>query len=312
MGTTGSLAAIVRPAQRSEAENVLADAEAILRGVEARMSTWLADSEMGQFNEAQAGDAVHLSPESLQVLRQAQEAYGQTDATFDITCRPLVELWRRAEQRGSPPTEAELANARAASNWQTVALTKTAAVKKSATTQLDLGGIAKGYAIDCAIKRLRQAGLPGGMVDIGGDLVCFGCPPSGQCWSVDVQDPAGPGQLAKLHIQSGAVCTSGNYARYAEIAGRRYSHIIDPRNGQPTDSSLSVTVIGPTAMTADIWATALSVLGSEGLPQLPDGLEALIVEGAKRNHQITCTPGFCERLTEPLPANLAVLPTNTQ
>jgi thiamine biosynthesis lipoprotein len=165
----------------------------------------------------------------------------------------------------------------------------------------DLGGIAKGWAIDRAAEVLRRAGVSGGMVDVGGDLVCFGQPPDGQSWPVDIQDPLGPGHLASLHVSGGAVCTSGGYARFVEIGGRRYSHIIDARTGRPAEAALSVTVVAADAVTADIWATALSVLGTAGLERLPEGVEAMMMVGTEDDHRSICTAGLRALLDGRLP-----------
>ena len=307
MGTDAALVAVVPPRQRVPAEQRLREAEAVLRVVEARMSTWIADTEIARLNAAAAGQFVALSPESVAVLRAAWDAHTRTDGAFDVTCRPLVELWRRAAERGTVPGQAELAAARDASGWPQLELTDRGAVKRRATVKVDLGGIAKGYTIDRAAAGLRAAGVEGSMVDVGGDLVCFGRPASGERWSVEVKDPFGPGKLATLRISEGAVCTSGDYARFVEIAGKRYSHIIDPRSGRPVDSAASVTVFAPTAMTADVWATALSVLGPEGLDRLPHGVEAMIVVGTKSEHRVVCTPGFREMIEPPWPERIEIV-----
>lgn len=301
MGTDCTLAAVVPPARRPRAEAALQQAEAALRSVEALMSSWLDDSEIGRLNAADRGVHVPLSPETLEVLRIARRANLRTEGAFDVTCRPLVELWRAAGKRGVLPSPAELSGARTASSWELIELPDRGATKHSASARVDLGGIAKGWAIDRAVEVLRRAGLSGGMVDVGGDLVCFGQPPQGDRWPVDVKDPAGPGTMAKLRLSGGAVCTSGGYARFSEIAGRRYSHIIDPRTGQPADAALSVTVVAPDAVTADVWATALSVLGTDGLKKLPEGVEAMMMAGSEANHRIVCTAGLQELLEEPLP-----------
>jgi len=137
------------------------------------------------------------------------------------------------------------------------------------------------------------------MVDVGGDLVCFGKPPAGEVWIVEVRDPSARGNLAKLRLPGGgAVCTSGNYARYVEIAGRRYSHIIDPRTGLPADSVLSATVVARSAVVADVWATALSVLGSAGLKLLPEGAEAIIIVAERDGRRIHFSDGFEKLLKE--------------
>ncbi len=297
MGTDCTLVAVVPFRRQADAEALLAEAETTLRAAEARMSTWLADSELGRLNAAAAGKEVPLSPQTLEVLRAAREAHLQTGGAFDVTCRPLIELWRHTACEQAVAHIClkpwELAQARARSNWQLIRLTGTGAVKRTPAVRLDLGGIAKGYAIDRAAEVLRAAGVIGGMVDVGGDLLCFGRPLAGETWPVDVKNPSAPGRLVQLRLREGAVCTSGNYARFTEIAGKRYSHIIDPRTGWPAETALSVTVVAPTAMTADIWATALSVLGPEGFERLPEGVEALMVFGNEHDRQIRCTTGMC-------------------
>ncbi len=293
MGTDCSIAATVEPGRRASAEQFLRRAEAALRNAEALLSTWLDDSELGRLNAAAADEHVPLSAESLHVLRLAQNTFAQTDGAFDVTCRPVIELWRTAPKRGALPTRAELDRARTESNWDLIRLTDSGAVKLADTVCVDLGGIAKGYAIDRAADVLRRAELAGGLVEVGGDIVCFGRPPSGESWEVDIKDPCGGGRLAGVHLpDGGAVCTSGNYARFTDIAGRRYSHIIDPRTGQPADAVLSVTVVAADAVTADVWATALSVLGPAGFDLLPNGVEAMIVTGTQDDPKIHCTPGF--------------------
>lgn len=306
MGTACTMVGVVPHRRRVAAPHVFREAEAKIRAIEGRMSSWLNDSEVGRLNAAAADLAIPLSPETRGLLRIARQAGVQTDGAFDVTCRPLIESWRRAAKVGALPGQSELGEARAASNWELVELTETGAVKRRATARLDLGGIAKGYAVDRALEVLRSRGFDGGLVDLGGDLACFGTQPSGKPWSIDVQNPFGPGQLATLRLSGGAVCTSGNYARYVNIAGKRYSHIIDPRTGRPADAAPSVTVLASTATVADVWATALSILGTDGFRRLPDGVEAMMVLGTEDDYRLVCTVGFRGRLEDP-PARLQVL-----
>jgi thiamine biosynthesis lipoprotein len=207
------------------------------------------------------------------------------------------------------PSESERNAARGASNWKMIELRDTGAVKRAAGASFDLGGIAKGYAIDRAIEALEQAGVTRAMVDVGGDVACFGGKAGGRDWSVDVKNPFGPGILARLHLPAGAVATSGNYARYETIAGKRYSHIIDPRTGWPAEGAESATVVASTAMAADVWATALSVLGPAGFPHLPGDIEAMIVVGSADEYQILATAGFRDLLREPRPHALTIYET---
>jgi len=295
MGTTCDLIAVVGPGGRAQTARALERAEAALRGVEAAMSAWLEDSEIARLNQAPEGREIPLSRETLDVLRLSREAYEFTGGAFDITCRPLIELWREAGRRGALPSPAEIEAARAASNWARLELTERGAIKRAAAARVDLGGIAKGYAIDRALDTLRAGGALGGLVDAGGDLRCFGKPPAGgERWIVDVRNPFGGAPLGRLNLSAGrAVCTSGDYARYVEIEGRRYSHIMDPRTGQPVRDAPSVTVVARSATLADVWATALSALGpEEGFARLPDEIEAMMVLGGADHFRLLATSGF--------------------
>ncbi len=292
MGTDGMLAAVIRPEEHGAAAEVLREAENSLRNLEAKLSVWVNRSELSQLNRAQANVIAPLSEQALHVLRAARQAHAETGGAFDVTCRPQIQLWRKAAELGTAPSEQELAAARAASNWAEVRLTDRGVVKRRSSVQFDLGGIAKGYAIDLAIETLREQGWYGGLVNVGGDIRCFGATPTGEPWTIDVQDPFGNGKLGTLVVTDMAVCTSGNYRRYFEADGRRHSHIIDPRTGLPAEAACSVTVLAPDALTADIWATALSVLGPEGLDHLPKGVEAMVISGDESDHRVLMTHGF--------------------
>ena len=279
MGTTCTLGAVTPARDAARAAEALAAAEGVLRRIEAAMSTWIEASEISRLNAAAAGETIPLSRDTRAVLATSRRFHELTAGAFDVTCRPLLELWRRAADEGRLPSPEAIAAARAASSWELLALGEEGATKGAASARVDLGGIAKGYAVDEAIQVLRARGLAGGLVEIGGDLAVFGSGPDGGPWSIAVRDPRREGIWGTLLLREGAVCTSGNYARFVEIAGERHSHIVDPRDGRPADRAASVTVVAPDATTADAWATALAVLGPAGLSRLPaDGsVQALLV-----------------------------------
>ena len=171
--------------------------------------------------------------------------------------------------------------------------------RRTPGVEVTLDAIAKGYAIHRAVQALQRFDLLGGLVDVGGDIECFGRPLQAEAWRIALQHPAADTQLLVLNClpREGtlAVCTSGDYRRFVLIDGQRYSHIMDPRSGQPARAATSVTVVGPDAVSADGWATALSVMGpQEGLPRLPTeaGLEALLVSGPPDVPRLDQTPGF--------------------
>lgn len=260
----------------------LAAAEARLRAAEAVFSTWIEASPTSRFNATPVGTFHHLHPDLATVLDLARSLHRDSRGTFDATCGPLVRLWRQAGKTGRLPTATERAEARAASNWSAIELDDAGRARRtSPTARLDLGGIAKGWAIDRAVEAMQASGASSGLVDVGGDLRVFGPGPGGAPhWRVDLRSPWDEdGIYLVLAIRDQAVCTSGNYARGVAIDGVRYSHIVDPRSGEPASLVASVTVVGPETAIADAWATALSVLGPDGLARLPTGYDALLLTG---------------------------------
>jgi len=334
MGTVTHLVAVA-PADRGYlAERGAGDAERALRDVEAKMSRRRPDSEIGRFNlegaQETGGAIVPMSSETMTVLRESRKMWERTGGAFDVTVGALVKVWRDANEppHDELPHQAQLEAARAASNWSLIELLDCGVRKLSPSVRLDLGGIAKGYGIDRAVEAMRQAGCSGGLVDVGGDVRCFGRPPKKGYWLVAVQDPFDTDprrHLATLKLNSGALCTSGNYSRGRnyKIAGKRYSHIIDPRPGPtmgmalpPEATPASVTVFAPTAMAADAWATALSVLGVDGLKMIPSGsnIEAMLLVGDAEANDCVVTLGFRKLFAagplshKPEPATLPATP----
>lgn len=311
MGTTCRLVAVPPSdasahAARDLTARAVREAEAALRAVEAEMSRWIDGSPLARLNRAPAGQRVPLPPATLAVLRASAEAYTATDGAFAVTSGPLIDLWRAAgEQQRTPRAEA-IAAARAASSFSDLVLGPDGVTKRRAELRFDLGGIAKGYAIDRASERMIAAGAAGGLVDVGGDLRVFGAPAQGDRWEVQVRNPFGGDTITTLRVGPSAVCTSGNYFRFVEIEGRRYGHIIDPRTGYPTAGVHSATVVAPDAMRADLWATALAVLGEAGLDLLPADHEALLVLGDPRAPRAVATRGMVPQISTPLPYPLAV------
>ena len=292
MGDSCLLSAVVPTSELEAARKALEAGEEELRRVEAMMSVHRGDSEISRLNAAAAGDIVRLSLETIVVLRAAKLAFEATGGAFDVTCRPLVRVWQTAGVSGEVPTGEVLVRARAASTWDHFELRRSAVVKSVATACVDLGGVARGFAIDNAIDVMRAAGCVGGMVKVGGDVRTFGPGPAGVVWQVELQDPFAGGVWGRLPA-GGAVCTSGSSARRVTARGR-HSHIVDPRTGQSVDLVPSVTVTSISAETADIWATALSVLGAEGFAMLPagSGMEAMLVAGPRNNYKVKMTAGF--------------------
>jgi thiamine biosynthesis lipoprotein len=316
MGTSCTLTAVPPKEGGFEKARGGADAaEHALRRVEALMSTYIGLSELSRLNAAPPGRQIDLSPETVTVLHLAEDLRAETAGTFDVTCLPLFRLWAQAGKANRMPTEAEIEAAQARCGWDKWAMPRKAEAGRMAAGKVSklvdgagigLGGLAKGWAVDRAVEAMKEIGCPGGLVEVGGDLRCFGAPAHGGKWLIGLRnpfDPHGGEFFGTLAIGDGAVCTSGNYERFSMIDGKRYSHIVDPRAGRPVDFAPSVTVVADSCAIADGWATALSVLGAAGFKLLPpgSGVEALIITGGPDDYQVHQTPGFARLLSEPVP-----------
>jgi FAD:protein FMN transferase len=305
MDTEFTISLVVDLEHQQRVEDILATADAAARGVADLMNVHNPASELSRFNDAPAGRLVTLTPMTLEALDLSQRYWDETDGAFDVTIRPLILLWQETGRSGTLPGRGELLAARNASRWAYLELFDTGVRKTVPTAAVDLGGMAKGFAIDRATDSALAAGCLGGVVDIGGDVRVFGRKPSDTPWRVGIADPFQPdcGQtFVRIALPAGAVCTSGNYRRYSVIGEKRFSHIIDPRTGMPVDACPSVTVVAPLARTADAWATALSVLGPEGLKKLTGtGIEAMLVVGEPDDYRVEMTPGFRKLLIDAPP-----------
>jgi thiamine biosynthesis lipoprotein len=234
------------------------------------MSDYKQDSELMRLNRSAGGPSVAVSPDLWRVLHQAQDFARLTDGAFDPTVGPVVRLWRRARKLRELPEPQRLAEARALVGFRFLHLddgAHTARLDK-AGMQLDLGGIAKGYAADAAVKTLRDHGIVSALVAAGGDLVAAEPPPDSDHWRIAVAALA-PLERSepKLRLSRAAVSTSGDAEQFVEIGGQRYSHIIDPFTGLGLTNGVQATVVAGDGTTSDALATALCVLGPErGLP----------------------------------------------
>ena len=253
--------------------------QACLDRVVAQMSTWEHDSDISRYNRAPAGSWRALSQPFLGVLREALEIAADSDGAVDPTVGPLVAAWGFGPggQGGQVPDPATLEAARARVGWRRVVLDAGAArVLQPGGVGLDLSGIAKGHGVDAVADWLRSEGIPAALVEVGGELRGYGRKPDGTAWKVlaealpEAEDEAedrgrdedGPAPCI-LALDDAAVATSGDHWHRFEHDGRRYSHTIDPRSGAPVEHApAAVTVVADTALRADAWATALTVLGA--------------------------------------------------
>jgi len=304
MGTVGALR--IYHADPALAEGGMRSVTAVFDSVRSVMSTWDPDSEISGLNRAPAGRPVLLSPWLDDCLSRAEEIRAASGGAFDPTAEPLMRLWGFYRREGRLPSEAEMDSARALMGDYTHDRGAGMIVKGNPNTSFDLGGIAKGYALDRAGEVLIKLGIKDALIDLGGNLLCMGAPPGRERWRVGIRDPREKERLfAWVETAGGAVATSGSYERYVVIDGRRYGHIMNPATGRPAEGLLSVTVLASGATTADGLSTALFVMGLErgrGLlrDSFPD-VESVFVAAPDGSEppRITASRGLEGRFTLP-------------
>lgn len=260
-------------AQAREASDA---ASAKITALEQVMTDYDPESELMQLCRRPVGEPTRVSTELFDVLEKSQRVAELSDGAFDVTVGPVVRLWRRTRRTGTLPPAEVLAQARAAVGWRKLKLdarNKTVTLT-APNMQLDLGGIAKGYAADQALDVLKQHGLARALVAASGDIAVGDPPPGQRGWRVGVGAlDSGDVKLARmLLLRNAAVSTSGDTEQYVEIDGRRYSHIVDPRTGVGLTERMQVSIIGRRAADTDAFATAASVLGVERGLSLVDSL----------------------------------------
>ncbi len=267
MGTVAEFEAAGDPAMAARMRNVVADAFA---EVEEELSVFLTNSVVSRLNRGEAVE-VPESGHAATVIGFALETAEASGGAFDPTVGPLMRVWGLRGGGGALPPLNVISNTLASVGWWRVRLVPVGEGRVRISTrgaEIDLGGIAKGYAVDLAVHRLAEAGRTDFLVNLGGNIRVHGAPATGRAdWNIAVRDPSGrrPPSPLPRHLRSGeAVATSGSYERFVEINGKRFSHIIDPRIGTPVDNGLaSVSVIAPSAMMADAYSTTLFVLGGK-------------------------------------------------
>jgi thiamine biosynthesis lipoprotein len=244
--------------------------------VVSQMSTWSSESDLSRFNRAAAGSWHELPDEFFKVLECARAVASASDGAYDPTVGPLVNLWGfgpmgpergEDERRGTPPSADAIRAARARSGWTRLELDASRRrAQQPGDLYVDLSSIAKGFGVDRVAERLRAEGVWSYLVEVGGELRGFGVKPDEQPWWVSLEHPVAGHPAANIIValHGLSVATSGDYRRYFEDDGVRYSHTIDPRTGAPVAHRLaSVTVLHADCMIADAQSTALTVLGLE-------------------------------------------------
>ncbi|MEX0819039.1 MAG: FAD:protein FMN transferase [Pirellulaceae bacterium] len=263
------------------------------------MSDYDPDSELSKLSRTSPTKTpVPTSEDLFEVLSEADSLSRRTEGAFDVTVGPLTKLWRRARRRGEFPAADLLQAARAATGYEHLRLDPQArsAELLVLNMRLDLGGIAKGFAADEALRAMAALGVTRAIVNAGGDIVAGEAPPGETGWRVGVATLTRAGPPSRfLRIANCAVATSGDAWQFAEIDGVRYTHLLDPRTGLGLTARSGVTIIAPTGIIADSLASAVSVLGPHAgieLVEQTEETEALILTRGDAGTESYQSSGF--------------------
>lgn len=265
MGTTWLVKAVLPDS--ADLAALTAMVQRALDAVVAEMSPWEPGSDLRRYNRAPPGSWVALPPATATVLRRAIEVAERSDGAFDPTLGALSDLWGFGPRAfaGQPPEPGDIAALRADIGWKRLTLDGDVLFQPGGL-RLDLNAIAKGFGVDQAAAALDRAQVASYLVEIGGELRGLGAKPDGQPWWVELERPpaAQDAERTVVALHDLAVATSGDYRRFFDHGGRRYAHTLDPATGAPTTHpTISVTVLAHDCMSADAWATALTVMSPD-------------------------------------------------
>ena len=248
-----------------QAASAWAAAMARVREIERIASDYDAESELRRLSERPVGEWTELSADLSALLVRSRELHEMTGGAFDPTVGPYVRLWRRARRAIELPDAERLSEAAGAVGMGKVELAGGRARLLAEGMRLDLGAIAKGYALDEALEVLEERGLERALLDGGGDVLAGAPPPGSAGWVVAVRPLGVDSPSWPLELAHRAAATSGDASQFMLIDGERYSHIVDPRSGWALKGSHAATVTAADCQTADALASAVCVMGEDGV-----------------------------------------------
>jgi thiamine biosynthesis lipoprotein len=237
-------------------------------GLDAQMSHYRAESEVSRINRRAGREAVLVEPSLFRVLEESIRYSQETGGTFDITVGPLMKAWGFFRAQGRRPSRPELARVMGRVGYRHIQLAREQRTIRFNVDglELDLGGIAKGYAVDRAVDILRSQGVTVALVSSGtSSIYALGAPPGERAWQITLRDPFEVRKAGDfVHLKNYSLAVSGSYEKFFRLGGRTYTHILDPRTGQPVANMLATAVLAPQAMESDALSTSFFVLGVEG------------------------------------------------
>ena len=252
---------------RTQLEAAVTESLEEARRLDSMLSNYKSGSEWSQVNRLAAKSPVAVSQELFQLLQACLQYSRASEGTFDITVGPLMRRWGFFKGSGRFPHRSEIRTAMSAVGYQNIILDPSAQTVRfqNPLTEMDPGGIGKGYAVDRMVAILRESGITSAFITAAGSsMYALGTPPGEAGWKVTIRHPARKEEsVANLLLKDEAMATSGSAEKYFMAGGTIYSHIMDPRTGYPAQGTLSVSLVAPKAIDTEAWAKPVYILGRE-------------------------------------------------
>ena len=297
MDTAVRVAVYGREMSRKKIDAAIDRTFEVMKEIEAKTSIHVDTSEVSRMNQAAGGNAVQISPETMDILSRAIEISRKTQGAFDVTIGVIKSVWAFDSENPAVPDESFIRSLLSKVDYRKIRLRDMEAFLNEPGMQIDMGGIAKGFVIDMGVQSLKESGIQAGLVEAGGDLRVFGLHPHRNRWKIGVRHPRSQaGELiGVIETDETSIATSGDYERYFIKDGKRYHHILNPKTGFPGGGCISVTIVTESALMADALATAVFVLGhEEGMSLIGrlEGVEGLILYEKDGQLKFTITEGL--------------------
>ncbi len=282
----------------TSARRAAAAAFARIAALEDIFSDYRVDSDVSRVSASAGGASVVVAAELSAVMRTALDVARATNGAFDPTVGPLVALWREARRTRQLPDGDRIAAARAVVGWQWIDHDPNAGTLRlqKRGMRLDLGGVAKGFILQDALRVLAGAGSARALVEAGGDIVAGAAPPNAAGWRIDTPGADADFAARASRLAHAALATSGPMPQFVEIHGRRYSHVVDPATGLGVTHDVVARVMAPDAAVADALATALAVSGPRGAAtvarRFPEARISLVAGGSPFRTSVSLASTF--------------------
>ncbi|MEM7162296.1 MAG: FAD:protein FMN transferase [Bacteroidota bacterium] len=286
MGVSFSFTAVCESEEQA-IEGVNAASDEVIR-IEKLISSWDPHSQTSDVNNNAGIQAVQVDQELIALIERSLKISELTNGYFDITFASLDEIWRFDEYKTEElPSQEELLSSVSKIGYKNIIIDKKngTVFLKDKGMKMGFGAIGKGYAANRAMLIMKDLRIKNGVVNAGGDLINWGKDKDNQPWTIGITDPKNKDEVISwLNVSDLAIVTSGNYEKFVEINGKRYSHIINPKTGMPVENLSSVSILCPDAEFADALATSIFILGkSEGMKLVNhlDQVECIIIDDQK-------------------------------